>query len=105
MNYDYWRMIQAADTGEMEQFGLPCQVRTVLCGYNDSITTCQTCHQSCRYSPIAVYYKLKKVCKTEILRKLKKHFGGKPFATSVSELADERRSSYAVCFTQQSIFC
>jgi hypothetical protein len=29
----------------MEQFGLPCQVGTVLCGYNNSITRCQTCHQ------------------------------------------------------------
>src|SRR6266576_3555775 len=38
-------MIQAADTREVEQFGLPCQVGTVLCGYNDSITACGTCHQ------------------------------------------------------------
>src|SRR5439155_26989946 len=45
MNNYYCRMTQAAETGEMEQFGLPCQVRTVLCGYNDSMTTCQTCHQ------------------------------------------------------------
>jgi len=29
------------------------------------------------YPSIAVHYKLKKICKTEFLRKLKQRFGGK----------------------------
>ena len=46
--------------------------------------------------PPALHYELEQVSKIEILRKLKKRFSGKPFATSVSELARGSNSQTAI---------
>src|SRR6266436_5046623 len=51
----------------------------------------------------ALHYELEQISKSEILRKLKQRFGGKPSATSVSASADGVSSSSAFLLYRDSL--